>query len=152
LKVVVEEFHGAIVKFDDFTIGNSGRSQLQQTVTSCADSLALNAQNPQTLTKSNILAIALPVFPSLKVDNLTTVPLIKTVRSEDFSPHKEGLKSSLRTYLIAIFREHLSFAFIVRARKSSRMLQIASGDARTIIKKMLFAKLRCSRSFFWAMR
>ncbi|TAE56636.1 MAG: hypothetical protein EAZ88_03760 [Oscillatoriales cyanobacterium] len=81
LKVVVEEFHGAIVKFDDFTIGNSGRSQLQQTVTSCADSLALNAQNPQTLTKSNILAIALLVFPSLKADNLTTVPLIKTVRS-----------------------------------------------------------------------
>ncbi|WP_293150104.1 MULTISPECIES: hypothetical protein [unclassified Microcoleus] len=57
MKVVVEEFHGAIVKFDDLTIGNSWRSQLQQTVTSCADSLAFTAQNPQTLTKSNFLAI-----------------------------------------------------------------------------------------------
>ncbi|MEG3858384.1 hypothetical protein [Microcoleus sp. herbarium12] len=73
MKVVVEEFHGAIVKFDDFTIGTFFYFQLHSTVTSCADSLALNAQNPQTLTKSNILPIALPAFPSLKADNSTTV-------------------------------------------------------------------------------
>jgi len=29
-------------------------------------------------------------------------------------------------------------------RPRSRIVQLASGDARTIIKKMLFAKLRCS--------
>ncbi|NJK66239.1 MAG: hypothetical protein HC941_06670 [Microcoleus sp. SU_5_3] len=57
------------VKFDNLTIWNSSRSQLQQTVTSCADSIALTAQHPQTLAKANILAIDIPAFPSLKADN-----------------------------------------------------------------------------------
>ncbi|WP_293131500.1 hypothetical protein [Microcoleus sp. bin38.metabat.b11b12b14.051] len=88
MKVVVEEFHRAVVKFDDLTIGNCLRSQLQLTVTSSTDSIALKPQNSQTVTKSNIYPIGISAFPSLKADNSTTVPVMQTVRSEDFSPHQ----------------------------------------------------------------
>ncbi|NJK68557.1 MAG: hypothetical protein HC941_20335, partial [Microcoleus sp. SU_5_3] len=48
MKVIIEEFHRAIVQFNNLTIGNFFNLQLKPTVTFLTDAIALTPQTPQT--------------------------------------------------------------------------------------------------------
>ncbi|NJM59279.1 MAG: hypothetical protein HC849_02225 [Oscillatoriales cyanobacterium RU_3_3] len=85
MKVIIEEFHRAIVQFNNLTIGNFFNLQLKPTVTFLTDAIALTPQTPQT--SRNQAPSPAQKQPIQKLSTRSSIAFPLFLLSSSFFPH-----------------------------------------------------------------